>query len=233
MYCHCASAGAATAHSSKHTVVLKFWNAYNDVTETPVMNKVVIPRFEKENPGIKVEDVTLPYNGLEQKFIAASAAGNPPDLMRSDIAWMPQLASEGTLLKSSGQSWYKPLQQGGASRAAVDHQVQGQLLRRTRRHEHPGALLEQGRLRGGRICRSAATLAQLYADAKTLTIPSKNQFGLGVDSTDIWNVGPYVWSSGGNFTNNALTKATAMNGSVTTAALNTLINLAEGRRHRL
>ena len=34
-----ASAGAASAHKSTRTVVLRFWNAYNDVTETPVMNK--------------------------------------------------------------------------------------------------------------------------------------------------------------------------------------------------
>src|SRR5271166_4550561 len=39
------------------TVTLKFWNAYNTVTETPVLNKIVIPEFEKLNPGIKVLDV--------------------------------------------------------------------------------------------------------------------------------------------------------------------------------
>ena len=58
----------------------------------------------------------------------------------------------------------------------------------------------------------------MIADAKILTIPSKGQHGLGVDSTDIWNVGPYVWTDGGNFTNKALTTATGyMDGSATAA----------------
>src|ERR1700677_4716238 len=86
-------------------VTITFWNAYNDVTETPVMNGIVIPAFEAANPGIKVKDDTLPYNGMLNKFIASSAAGDPPDLMRSDIAWVPQLASEGVLLETSKQPW--------------------------------------------------------------------------------------------------------------------------------
>ena len=96
------NAGAAT----KKTVTVTFWNAYNDVTETPVMNGIVIPAFESQNPGIIVKDDTLPYAALLQKWIASSAAGDPPDLMRSDIAWVSQLASEGTLLETSKQSWF-------------------------------------------------------------------------------------------------------------------------------
>jgi len=63
--------GVASASPKVHWVT--FWNAYNDVTETPVMNGVVIPAFESANPGIKVKDDTLPYAGMLQKFIASSA----------------------------------------------------------------------------------------------------------------------------------------------------------------
>ena len=38
---------AATKHK---TVTVTFWNAYNDVTETPVMNGIVIPAFEAAEP---------------------------------------------------------------------------------------------------------------------------------------------------------------------------------------
>jgi len=66
----------------------------------------------------------------------------------------------------------------------------------------------------------------MIADAKILTIPNKGQHGLGVDSTDIWNVGPYVWTDGGNFTNKALTTSTGyMDGAATTRAVTTLVNL--------
>jgi len=55
--------GSASA-ASKKVQWVTFWNAYNDVTETPVMNGVVIPAFESANPGIKIKDDTLPYAGM-------------------------------------------------------------------------------------------------------------------------------------------------------------------------
>ncbi len=154
------------------------------------MNKVVIPRFEKENPGIKVEDVTLPYNGLEQKFIAASAAGDPPDLMRSDIAWMPQLASEGTLLKSSGQSWYKPLQKAALPGPLSTTKYKGSYYGAPDDTNTQVLFWNKADFAAAGLPGPPRTLAQLYTDAQKLTIPSKGQYGLGVDSTDIWNVGP-------------------------------------------
>lgn len=220
-----ASASTGSAARSK-TVTLKFWNAYNDVTETPVMNKIVIPRFEKENPGIKVEDVTLPYAGMEQKFIAASAAGNPPDLMRSDIAWMPQLASEGTLLKTSGKSWFAPLKSAALPGPLSTNYYRGSYYGLPDDTNTQVLFWNKADFAAAGLPGPPTTLSQLYHDAQVLTVPSKGQYGLGVDSTDIWNVGPYVWSSGGEFTNKALTKATgSMNGSVTSAALNTLVGL--------
>ena len=71
------------------------------------MDGVAIPAFESANPGIKVIDENVPYNGMLNKFIATAAAGDPPNLMRSDIAWVPQLASEGVLLETSKQKWFK------------------------------------------------------------------------------------------------------------------------------
>ncbi len=62
------------------------------------MNGIIIPAFEAANPDIIVKDDTLPYDGLLNKFIASSAAGDPPSVMRSDIAWVPQLAPEGVRL---------------------------------------------------------------------------------------------------------------------------------------
>jgi multiple sugar transport system substrate-binding protein len=47
-----------------------------------------------------------------------------------------------------------------------------------------------------------------------------------VDSTDIWNVGPFVWTDGGSFTNKKLTKATGfMNSKATESAVSTLVSL--------
>jgi multiple sugar transport system substrate-binding protein len=61
-----------------------------------------------------------------------------------------------------------------------------------------------------------------------LTIPATGQHGLGVDSTDIWNVGPFVWTDGGNFTNKSWTSASGfMDGAATTDAVQTLVSLQQ------
>jgi multiple sugar transport system substrate-binding protein len=65
----------------------------------------------------------------------------------------------------------------------------------------------------------------MMTDAQTLTIPSKGQHGLGVDSTDIWNVGPFVWAYGGSFTNAKATTASGyMNSAKTQAAVQQLVS---------
>ena len=51
------------------------------------------------------------------KFIAASAAGDPPDLLRSDIAWVPQLAAEGIAAQPEQPDVVRDHLEGGASRA--------------------------------------------------------------------------------------------------------------------
>lgn len=206
-------------------VTLQFWNAYNDVTETPVMNGIVIPAFESANPGIRVKDDTLPYAGLLEKFIAASAAGDPPDLMRSDIAWVPQLASEGTLLETSKQSWFAPVKAAADPGPLSTNMYKGNYYGLPDDTNTQVFFWNKADFHAAHLS-PPTTWAQMISDAKILTIPSKGQHGLGVDSTDIWNVGPFVWTDGGNFTNPALTKATGyMNGAATKAAVQTLVTL--------
>ncbi len=201
------ASSASTVPHSTPVVTLQFWNAYNDVTETPVMNGVVIPSFESLNPGIKVVDDTLPYAGMLQKFIAASAAGDPPNLMRSDIAWVPQLASEGTLLETSAQPWFPPIKAAADPGPLSTNYWKGGYYGLPDDTNTQVFFWNKADFAAAHLS-PPTTWAQMITDAKLLTIPSKQQHGLGVDSTDIWNVGPYVWTDGGNFTNKALTTTT-------------------------
>ena len=218
--------GVSSASVVPHkTVTLQFWNAYNDVTETPVMNGIVIPAFESANPGIKVKDDTLPYDGLLEKFIASSAAGDPPDLMRSDIAWVPQLASEGTLLETSKQPWFGPVKAAADPGPLSTNYYKGGYYGLPDDTNTQVFFWNKADFKAAHLS-PPKTWNQMIADAKILTIPSKGQHGLGVDSTDIWNVGPYVWTDGGNFTNKSLTKATGyMDGAHTISAIRTLVSL--------
>jgi multiple sugar transport system substrate-binding protein len=92
-----ATAGARVGMARK-TTTITFWDAYSsDGPEVKRLEKVLIPQFQKEHPGIVVKDVTIPYDSLHQKLVTAVAGGQLPDLVRSDIIWVPELANLGVL----------------------------------------------------------------------------------------------------------------------------------------
>ena len=219
--------GAVVRPSASSVVTLKFWNAYNTSDkEASTIANVIIPAFEKANPGIKVDSVVLPYSDLLQKFLAAAAAGDPPDLLRSDIAWMPQLASEGVLLSLSDLSWFQTLAKQADPGPLSTNKYKGSYYGIPDDTNTQALFWNKTEFAAAGLSSAPTTLSEMYADAQKLTIPSKNQFGMGVDGTDIWNVSPWIWSTGGSFTNPSLTTATGdMNGHATYAALEELINL--------
>jgi multiple sugar transport system substrate-binding protein len=221
----------AASASASSTVTLQFWSTYNkaDKEDSTFVN-VVIHKFEQENPGIKVVSVTYPYAELLPKFLASAAAGDPPDLMRSDIQWVPELAAQG-VIEDVGTLPAFP--------AIKANTLPGPLATTyVKTGEKPGyyafpddtntqALYwNKSDFAAAGISGPPATLSQLYADAAKLTVASKQQYGLGVDGSDIWNMAPYIWSSGGSFTNARYTSANGyMDGAKTVAAVSQLVDL--------
>src|SRR5687767_4776011 len=69
---------------------VSFWHAYSaDSPEVQTLEDVLIPRFEELHPDVDVESVPVPYDELHQKLVTAVAGGQLPDLVRSDIIWVP------------------------------------------------------------------------------------------------------------------------------------------------
>jgi multiple sugar transport system substrate-binding protein len=221
----CSSSGP-TASAGK-PVTITFWNAYNETdAESSTMAHVVIPQFEKENPGIKVQSVVYPYADLLPKYLAASAAGNPPDLLRSDIAWVPQLAAQGVAMKVNDLSWYRSVASGALPGPLQTTAYKGANYALPLDTNTQSLFWNKTDFAAAGISSPPTTMAQLFADAVKLTDKSKNQYGLGVDGTDIWNVVPYIWSQGGALTNSSYTSAAGyLDSSATVAAVQQLVNL--------
>ena len=55
-------------------------------------------RFEELHPDVDVEALAVPYDELHQKLVTAVAGGTLPDLVRSDIIWVPELGELGVLV---------------------------------------------------------------------------------------------------------------------------------------
>ena len=216
----------ATSASASSTVTLQFWNTYNTTDkEASTMQNVVLAKFEKENRGIKVVSVVVPYADLLAKFIAAAAAGNPPAVLRSDIAWVPSLAADGVLVNMSRQKWAQPILKDALPGPLSTNLYDGSYYGIPDDTNTQVLYYNKADFAAANLS-PPTTIAQLFADAATLTIPSKSQFGLGIDGTDIWNVAPYIWSDGGSFTNSAITTASGyMNGTATEAAVSELVSL--------
>ena len=225
--CGASTPAASSAATSQKTVTIQFWSAYNTTdAEASTMAKVVIPQFEKENPGIKVDSVVYPYADLLQKFLAAAAAGDPPNLMRSDIIWVPQLASQGVLMPLGSLSWYPSVKTDALPGPLSTTMWQGQPYALPLDTNTQALFWNKAAFKAAGIASPPATLTELYADAKKLTDKSKQQFGLGVDGTDIWNVAPYIWSNAGGFTNTDYSSASGvMSDSATQSEVTALAGL--------
>ena len=224
-----ASAGASGAAVAKKadrassTVTLTFWNAYTG-SQVTTIEHTIIPRFEKLNPGIKVVNTSFPYADLLQKYLAAAAAGDPPDVFRTDIAWTAELAGDGVALKLSDLPWYKALVKQALPGPLLTTEYQGSAYSLPLDTNTIALFWNKTDFYAAGIANPPKTIGQLFADAQKLTIPSKDQYGLGVDSTDIWDVSPYIWSMGGSFTNKTYTEAGGfMNSGPTITAVKTLV----------
>ena len=205
-------------------MTLTFLNYYTG-SELTLLTHNLIPRFEALNPGIKVESVNVPYADLLPKYLAAAAAGSPYDVFRSDIAWTAELAGDGTALKVSDLAWYPALAEQALPGPLLTTEFKGSAYSLPLDTNTIALFWNKANFRAAGISGPPKTITQLIADAKTLTIPSKDQYGLGVDSTDIWDVSPYIWSYGGSFTNPSYTKASGyMNSGATKVAVAMLVH---------
>ena len=73
--------------SSKETVI-DFWGLGSEGEFV----KQLIPKFEAENPGIKVKIQMVPWTAAQEKLISAFASNNLPDVFQLGNTWIPQFA---------------------------------------------------------------------------------------------------------------------------------------------
>lgn len=79
--------GLSCRESSQEAVV-SFWGLGS---EGEFVQKL-IPKFEKENPGIKVQVQMMPWTAAQEKLISAFASDNLPDVFQLGNTWIPQFA---------------------------------------------------------------------------------------------------------------------------------------------
>lgn len=214
-----------TQSQSDQDVTITFWHAYSaDSQEIAVLEKTVIPAFESANPGITVTPVAVPYDDLHQKLVTGVAGGELPDVVRSDIIWVPELANLGVL---------EPLDTTMSDFEAISKAVYpGPLATNKWKDHYYGVPLTTNTLvmlnNPAAFKTAGVTMPTTLADFAKLadTFKAKDIALYADGNLNGWNVLPFIWSFGGDIVSPDVSKATGyLNGPKSVAAIQYLYDL--------
>lgn len=203
-----------------------FWHAYSaDSPEVQTLDDVIIPAFEELHPDVTVESVPVPYSDLHQKLVTAVAGEALPDLVRSDIIWVPELADLGVLVALDEempdfQDYADRMYEGPlATNKWQDHYYGLPLDTNTR-----VLLYNTEVLAAAGFDAPPATFAEMREMAPALT--DAGSYVFADNGTSGWNILPWIWSAGGDITDEDVTTATGyLDSDASVAGVQLLVDL--------
>lgn len=190
-------------------ITLTFWGSYGNggnSAQQDVLEKTLIPAFEKTHPGVTVEYLDVPYDDLLQKLTTSAAGDELPDLVRADLGWVPRFADLGVLVPLS--------QQMDDFQELADATYPGVLATNLWKGDYYGLPLDTNTrvlisnpdaLAAAGLDAPPATFEEFEAAAAKLAGTGVTLFadgGLGA-----WNLMPWIWSGGGDITDADVTTA--------------------------
>lgn len=215
---------AMSAFTMAAAQTITFWHTYSTGSgEEQTMLEQVIPRFESENPGIKVEAVGFPYDDYRQKLLTSFAGGVVPDLVRMDIIWVPEFAQMGALEALDDYTHFEELRDGVFPGPLATNFWAGAY------YGLPLSTNTQVMLYNtDAISAPPTTFSELEALAEELSNPAEKTWAFSVPAPGAWYLLPWIWSNGGALTDAAITKASGyLNGPATVEAVEMLVDWYE------
>ncbi len=215
---------------SDEAVTINFWHHYSaQSAENETLVNVLIPKFESENPGIKVNAVSHEWADLHEKILISAKSDTLPDVARLDSAWVPEFQKMGILVSldeemSDYQSVADGLLESAMSTASIDGHFFGLAL-----NTNSKILFYNVKAFEKAGLEAPKTMEDFVKAAKTLSGTNENgQQVWGYDEPALagWNLCPFIWSCGGEITNPEQTKASGyINGKETVTAIEMFADL--------
>jgi multiple sugar transport system substrate-binding protein len=207
---------------AQEPVTITFWHTYSEASpENTTLVETLIPAFEAEHPGINVESVPYPYDGFRQALLTSAAGGEGPDLIRLDIIWSPEFTELGVLTNLSEampdfDEYAARVFPGPLSTNLYNGSYYGLPLdTNTRAFVYSPALFEQAGIEA-----VPTTVDELLASCEAVQSLGEGYYLFSDGGTSGWNVLPWIWSFGGDITDEAITTSTGyVNGEKTVAAI--------------
>lgn len=211
-------------------ITINFWHHYSaQSAENDTLVNVLIPKFEEENPGIKVNAVSHEWGDLHEKILISAQSDTLPDVARLDSAWIPEFEKMGILTALDEEMPdYSDVTANLLDSAMSTANVGG--------HAYGLALNTNSKILFYNIQAFAdagidvpKTMDEFVAAAKTMSGTNENGqqvWGSNEPALAGWNLCPYIWSMGGAITNEEETKASGyINSPETVEAIQMLADL--------
>lgn len=211
---------SACTPSGSDKVEIEFWHNYSaDAGQVDVLNGL-IGEFEKEHTNIHVNPVYQEWSALRTGVTLGASSGVLPDVLRGDIAFVPQFQSLNVLeevgaYKDYGDVAGRVLKQPNSSNLmngkyygiACNTNTKILFYNKTILNEHHVDVPE--------------TLDGLWSAASAVS--GNGVTGFVEPWTGVWNVGPYIWSEGGDILSSDNTTANGyLNGNVSVSVISKL-----------
>jgi len=223
----CSSSGGSSA-SAGGKVTLTLWGTYGNggnTSQTDALSQTIIPAFEKAHPNVTVKYVDIPYDSLLQKLTTSVAGGQLPDLLRSDIGWVPKFASLGVFAQLDGKmSNFDALSRADYPGTLATAKWKGHYYGLPLDTNTRVQISNQKALTSAGISAPPTSFQDLQADAPKLAAKKISVFAdSGLQG---WNILPWIWSGGGDLASPDLSTATGyLNSSANVATVQMLVDM--------
>ena len=209
---------------------INFWHHYSAQSpENETLTNILIPKFEEENPGIKVNAVSHEWADLHDKILISAKSDTLPDVARLDSAWIPEFKKMGILIPLNKEmADFKDVAALLLDSAMTTAEIGGDnyglaLNTNTKILYYNTEAFEKAGIK------APATMDEFVDDCKKLS--GKNDsgqqiWGYNEPGLSGWNICPFIWSMGGALTDEKQTKASGyINSKETVAAIQMLAEL--------
>ena len=211
-------------------VEIDFWHHYSaQSAENETLVNVLIPKFEAENPGIKVNAVSHEWADLHQKILISAQSDTLPDVARLDSAWIPEFQASGMLVAldeemEDFEDVSAGLLESAMSTASLEGHAYGLALNTNTKILFYN--VEAFEVAGISVPK---TMDEFVEACKTLAgnnEAGQQVWGYNEPALSGWNLCPFIWSMGGAITNEEQTQASGyINSAETVKAIETLKEL--------
>ncbi|MCI6040692.1 MAG: extracellular solute-binding protein [Clostridiales bacterium] len=226
------AACTALAESSETPVTINFWHHYSaQSAENETLMNDLIPKFESENPGIKVNAVSHEWAELHDKILVSASSQSLPDVARLDIAWLPEFQQMGVLValdqempdfaEVAGTLLDSALSTAniGGSYYALPLNTNSKIL------FYNTAMLEAA---GVEVPTTMDEWVEAVRKLSGTNANGQQIWGWNEPALSGWNICPFIWSFGGSLTNEEQTVATGyINSPETIKAVETFAMLVQ------